>query len=113
MPAAPFVGAVTTRPPAAFSSFTASAHRFTQSSAIKGSLGPAAWGADWATVEPDLFSTWFTFDGANAYETNYAFVYDVDDCFVIDADEPAASPEVMERRLIGGVLSDTYYVFGL
>ncbi len=31
MPAAPFVGAVTTRPPAAFSSFTASAHRFTQS----------------------------------------------------------------------------------
>ncbi len=31
MPAAPLVGAVTTRPPAAFSSFTASAYRFTQS----------------------------------------------------------------------------------
>ena len=32
MPAAPLVGAVTTRPPAAFSSFTASAKRLTQSS---------------------------------------------------------------------------------
>jgi len=30
-PAAPFVGAVTTRPPAAFSSFTAIANVFTQS----------------------------------------------------------------------------------
>ena len=31
IPAAPLVGAVTTRPPAAFSSLTASAHRLTQS----------------------------------------------------------------------------------
>ena len=31
MPAAPLVGAVTTRPPAAFSSLTASANRVTQS----------------------------------------------------------------------------------
>ena len=31
MPAAPFVGAVTTRPPAAFSSLTASAYRVSQS----------------------------------------------------------------------------------
>ena len=37
MPAAPLVGAVTTRPPAAFSSFTASAYRFTQSSVVSGS----------------------------------------------------------------------------
>jgi len=38
IPAAPLVGAVTTRPPPAFSSFTASAHRFTQSSAAIVSL---------------------------------------------------------------------------
>ncbi len=37
IPAAPFVGAVTTRPPAAFSSFTASAYRFTQSMTASGS----------------------------------------------------------------------------
>ena len=37
MPAAPLVGAVTTRPPAAFSSFTAIAHRLTQSSTVSGS----------------------------------------------------------------------------
>lgn len=37
-PAAPLVGAVTTRPPAAFSSFTASAQRLTQSSTDSGSL---------------------------------------------------------------------------
>jgi hypothetical protein len=37
MPAAPLVGAVTTRPPAAFSSFTASAYRLTQSSTVSGS----------------------------------------------------------------------------
>src|SRR6476661_8642348 len=35
--AAPFVGAVTTRPPAAFSSFTASAKRLTQSRIDSGS----------------------------------------------------------------------------
>ena len=40
MPAAPLVGAVTTRPPAAFSSFTASAKRFTQSMASSGSALP-------------------------------------------------------------------------
>ena len=38
IPAAPFVGAVTTRPPAAFSSFTASANMFIQSSVCIGSL---------------------------------------------------------------------------
>jgi hypothetical protein len=38
MPAAPLVGAVTTRPPAAFSSLTASAYRFTQSSTVSGSF---------------------------------------------------------------------------
>ena len=37
MPAAPLVGAVTTRPPAAFSSLTASAYRLTQSSTCSGS----------------------------------------------------------------------------
>ncbi len=37
MPAAPLVGAVTTRPPAAFSSLTASANRLTQSSIVSGS----------------------------------------------------------------------------
>ena len=37
IPAAPFVGAVTTRPPAAFSSFTASAYRLTQSMTASGS----------------------------------------------------------------------------
>ena len=37
MPAAPLVGAVTTRPPAAFSSLTASAHRLTQSITLSGS----------------------------------------------------------------------------
>jgi hypothetical protein len=37
IPAAPLVGAVTTRPPAAFSSFTASAYRLTQSSTVSGS----------------------------------------------------------------------------
>ena len=37
MPAAPLVGAVTTRPPAAFSSFTASAYRLTQSRIVSGS----------------------------------------------------------------------------
>ena len=37
MPAAPLVGAVTTRPPAAFSSFTASAYRLTQSMTASGS----------------------------------------------------------------------------
>ena len=37
MPAAPLVGAVTTRPPAAFSSFTASAYRVTHSIAYSGS----------------------------------------------------------------------------
>ncbi|COX08626.1 Uncharacterised protein [Mycobacterium tuberculosis] len=36
MPAAPLVGAVTTRPPEAFSSLTASATRLTQSSANSG-----------------------------------------------------------------------------
>jgi len=39
-PAAPLVGAVTTRPPAAFSSFTASAKRFTQSMITSGSALP-------------------------------------------------------------------------
>ena len=38
MPAAPLVGAVTTRPPAAFSSFTASANRLTQSMTRSGSV---------------------------------------------------------------------------
>ncbi len=37
MPAAPLVGAVTTRPPVAFCSFTASAYRFTQSMTVSGS----------------------------------------------------------------------------
>ena len=37
MPAAPLVGAVTTLPPAAFSSFTASAQRLTQSITVSGS----------------------------------------------------------------------------
>ena len=37
MPAAPFVGAVTTRPPAAFSSLTARAKQFTQSMMRRGS----------------------------------------------------------------------------
>src|SRR6188474_1570303 len=37
MPAAPLVGAVTTRPPAAFSSLTASANRLTQSMMTSGS----------------------------------------------------------------------------
>ncbi|MNO05430.1 hypothetical protein D3C81_2268110 [compost metagenome] len=37
MPAAPLVGAVTTRPPAAFSSLTAMAYRLTQSITDKGS----------------------------------------------------------------------------
>ena len=37
IPAAPLVGAVTTRPPEAFSSLTASAHRVTQSIAASGS----------------------------------------------------------------------------
>ena len=39
IPAAPLVGAVTTRPPAAFSSLTASAHRVTHSMARSGSRG--------------------------------------------------------------------------
>ena len=38
MPAAPLVGAVTTRPPAAFSSLTASANRLTQSITRSGSV---------------------------------------------------------------------------
>src|SRR5450830_1906847 len=38
MPAAPLVGAVTTRPPVAFSSLTASAYRLTQSSVVSGSF---------------------------------------------------------------------------
>ena len=38
MPAAPLVGAVTTRPPAAFSSLTASAHKVTQSMVASGSI---------------------------------------------------------------------------
>ena len=42
MPAAPLVGAVTTRPPAAFSSLTASAYRFTQSSVVSGSAVAAS-----------------------------------------------------------------------
>ena len=42
IPAAPFVGAVTTRPPAAFSSLTASANRVTQSIARSGSVEPAS-----------------------------------------------------------------------
>src|SRR4051794_4359854 len=42
MPAAPLVGAVTTRPPAAFSSLTASAYRFTQSSTCSGSRSAAS-----------------------------------------------------------------------
>ena len=46
MPAAPLVGAVTTRPPAAFSSLTASANRLTQSSTISGS----AWAASGLAV---------------------------------------------------------------
>ena len=46
MPAAPLVGAVTTRPPAAFSSFTASAHAFTQSMATS-----APWAALHGTNE--------------------------------------------------------------
>jgi hypothetical protein len=37
IPAAPFVGAVTTRPPEAFSSFTARAIRFTHSCQYFGS----------------------------------------------------------------------------
>ena len=54
-PAAPLVGAVTTRPPAAFSSLTASAKRLTQSSKVKrvlealvAGLRPAAPGASHA-----------------------------------------------------------------
>ena len=43
MPAAPLVGAVTTRPPDAFSSFTASAHTVTQSTACIGSLSSRTW----------------------------------------------------------------------
>ena len=43
MPAAPFVGAVTTRPPAAFSSFTASANRLTQSMTRSGSVDYGSW----------------------------------------------------------------------
>src|SRR6476659_4167539 len=44
IPAAPLVGAVTTRPPAAFSSVTASANRLTQSSAASGSaVAGRAW----------------------------------------------------------------------
>jgi hypothetical protein len=42
MPAAPLVGAVTTRPPAAFSSLTASAYRLTQSSTVSGSRSAAS-----------------------------------------------------------------------
>ena len=38
MPAAPLVGAVTTRPPDAFCSLTASANRFTQSMTRSGSV---------------------------------------------------------------------------
>src|SRR6185436_14630580 len=38
-PAAPFVGAVTTRPPPAFSSLTASAYTVSQSIAYRGSSG--------------------------------------------------------------------------
>ena len=41
IPAAPLVGAVTTRPPAAFSSLTARAKRFTQSIAPSRSLDPS------------------------------------------------------------------------
>ena len=41
IPAAPLVGAVTTRPPAAFSSFTASAQRLTQSMVASGSSSAA------------------------------------------------------------------------
>src|SRR5205807_772744 len=40
IPAAPLVGAVTTRPPAAFSSLTASANRLTQSMIESGSVWP-------------------------------------------------------------------------
>src|SRR5260370_33074842 len=40
-PAGPFVGAVTTRPPAAFSSFTAIANTFTQSMAFSGAFAPS------------------------------------------------------------------------
>ena len=42
MPAAPLVGAVTMRPPAAFSSLTASANRFTHSMARSGSVTPVS-----------------------------------------------------------------------
>ena len=57
IPAAPLVGAVTTRPPAAFSSFTASAYRFTQSMTASGSPpAPSSRGiepdADKRAVEP-------------------------------------------------------------
>ena len=50
MPAAPFVGAVTTRPPAAFSSFTARAYRLTQSSTVSGS--PALGSSDCGATRP-------------------------------------------------------------
>lgn len=43
MPAAPFVGAVTMRPPEAFSSFTASAKRLTHSMAHIGSVRSVVW----------------------------------------------------------------------
>ena len=51
MPAAPLVGAVTTRRPAAFSSLTASANRFTQSMPRRGSamVKAAAGPVDWAS----------------------------------------------------------------
>ncbi|MNN49904.1 hypothetical protein D3C81_1644590 [compost metagenome] len=42
MPAAPLVGAVTTRPPLAFSSFTAKAYRLTQSSTDSASRSAAS-----------------------------------------------------------------------
>ena len=42
MPAAPLVGEVTTRPPAAFSSFTAIAYAFTQSNMCNGDFSPCS-----------------------------------------------------------------------
>ena len=56
-------------------------------------LGPALWGADWAAVEPQLFSVYVTHDGVTALEASYASTYDTNDCSVAD---PALIPFLKE-----------------
>jgi hypothetical protein len=75
--------------------------------------GQDFFGSGWGTLQSDAFASYITLDGVHAFEVDFAFLYDVDDCLVLDEAEGLHPPDLAEGGVSGVYLASAYYVWSL